>query len=96
MYKGSVYCKLRTESETCPLSLKGSKATRQAPNAYIRRRNNDPSLSKFNILTFWRRNFFLILGHPVYKMLIIQEPNKLELWNKLHFEEKKRESIHHV
>jgi len=29
--------------------------------------------------------FFLILAHPVYKMCIIQEPNKLELWNKLHF-----------
>ena len=24
-------------------------------------------------------NFFLILAHPVYKMRIIQEPNKLEL-----------------
>ena len=49
-------------------------------------------------LTFWRRNyFFLILAQPVYKMWIIQEPNKLELWNKLHFEEeKKTESIHHV
>ena len=34
--------------------------------------------------------FFLILAHPVYKMWIIQEPNTLELWNKLHFEEKKR------
>jgi len=33
--------------------------------------------------------FFLILAHSVYKMLIIQEPNTLELWNKLHFEEKK-------
>ena len=31
--------------------------------------------------------FFLILAHLVYKMWIIQEPNKLELWNKLHFEE---------
>jgi len=41
-------------------------------------------------LTFWRRNyFFLILAHPVYKIWIIQEPNMLELWNKLHFEEKK-------
>jgi len=30
--------------------------------------------------------FFLILAHPVYKMWIIQEPNALELWNKLHFE----------
>ena len=40
--------------------------------------------------------FFLILAHSVYKMWIIQEPNKLELWNKLHFKEKKTESIHHV
>jgi len=40
--------------------------------------------------------FFLILAHPVYKMLIIQEPNMLELWNKLHFEEEKMESIYHV
>jgi len=37
--------------------------------------------------------FFLILAHPVYKMWIIQEPNMLELWNKLHFEEKETESI---
>jgi len=40
--------------------------------------------------------FFLILSHPVYKMWIIQEPNMLELWHKLHFEEKKTESINHV
>jgi len=40
--------------------------------------------------------FFLILAHTVYKMWITQEPNKLELWNKLHFEEKKTESIYHV
>ena len=40
--------------------------------------------------------FFLILAHSVYKMWIIQEPNKLALWNKLHFEEKKTESIEHV
>ena len=33
---------------------------------------------------------FLILAHPVYKMWIIQEPKKLALWNKLHFEEKKQ------
>ena len=32
---------------------------------------------------------FLILTHPVYKMWIIQEPNTLELRNKLHFEEGK-------
>ena len=53
--------------------------------------------SGFSHLTFWHRNhFFLILAHPVYKMWIIQEPNTLKLWNKLHFEEKKTESIHHV
>ena len=40
------------------------------------------------LLTFWRRNYFLILANSVYKMWIIQEPNKLELWNKLHFKEK--------
>jgi len=34
--------------------------------------------------------FFLILAHLVYKMWIIREPNTLELWNKLDFEEKKR------
>ena len=44
-----------------------------------------------NPLSFWRRNyFFLILAHPVYKMWIIKWPNKLALWNKLHFEEKNR------
>jgi len=42
------------------------------------------------ILTFWRMNYyFFILAHPVYKIWIIQEPNTLELWNKLHFEEEK-------
>ena len=40
--------------------------------------------------------FFLILAHPVYKMWIIQETNMLELWNKMHFEEKKTESIYHI
>ena len=36
---------------------------------------------------------FFILADPVYKMWIIQEPNKLALWNKLHFEEKKKTGI---
>jgi len=40
--------------------------------------------------------FFLILAHPVYKMWIIQEPNTLDLQNKLHFEEDKTESIYRV
>ena len=40
--------------------------------------------------------FFLILAHPVDKMRIIQEPNTLELWNKMHFKEEKTESIYRV
>jgi len=40
--------------------------------------------------------FSYILAHPVYKMWIKHGPNTLELWNKLYFEEKKTESIHHV
>ena len=51
---------------------------------------------EFLYLTFWRRNYFVNFSTPVYKMWIIQEPNKLELWNKLHFEEEKTEIIYHV
>jgi hypothetical protein len=40
--------------------------------------------------------FFLILAHPVYNMWITQEPNKLELWNKLHFEEKERKNGEYI
>ena len=50
--------------------------------------------SNFNLLA--AELFFLILAYPVYKMWTTQEPNKLELWNKLHFKEKKTESIHRV
>jgi len=39
---------------------------------------------------------FLILAQPIYKMWIIQEPNTLELWNKMHFEGEKTESIYHI
>ena len=40
-------------------------------------------------LTFRRRIFFQILAHPVLKMWVIQKPNKVALWNKRYFEEKK-------
>ena len=53
-------------------------------------------ISLFIDLKFGVGIIFLILAHSVYKMWIIQEPNKLELWNKLHFKEEKTESIHHV
>ena len=52
---------------------------------------------KMSLLTFWHRSYFFFnFSTPVYKMWIIQEQNKLELWNKLHFEEEKTESIYHV
>ena len=41
------------------------------------------------LLTFWWRIFFQILAHPVFKVCVIQKPNKVALWNKRHFEEKK-------
>ena len=42
---------------------------------------------KINIFNLLAPEFFF--SAPVYKMWIIQEPNTLELWNKLHFEEEK-------
>jgi hypothetical protein len=39
---------------------------------------------------------FLILKHSVRKMWIIQKPQKVALWNKRHFEEKKTESVQRV
>ena len=40
--------------------------------------------------------FFQILAHPVFKMRVIQKPNKVPLWNKQHFEGEKMEIIEHV
>jgi len=48
----------------------------------------------FNLL---EPEFYIeILARPVGKMRIIQEPNKVALWNKRHFEEKKTEIMQHV
>jgi len=38
----------------------------------------------------------LLYGRCIRLLRIKQEPNPLELWNKLQFEEEKTESIHHV
>ena len=51
-------------------------------------------LDCFNLLA--PELFFLILAHSVYKMLIKEEPDMLELRNKLHFEEEETESIYYV
>ena len=53
-----------------------------------------PTSESFNLLA--PVLFFLILAHSAYKMWIIQEPNKLELWNKLHFEEEKKNGELHT
>ena len=50
--------------------------------------------SLFNLLA--TDFFFPILAHPVFKMWVIQKPNKVALWNKRHFEEEKMEIIQHV
>ena len=50
----------------------------------------------FNLLAPELLFFFIILAHSLYKMWIKQEPNTLELWNKLHFEGEKTEGIYHV
>ena len=39
---------------------------------------------------------FQILAHPVFKMWVTQEPNKVASWNKRHFEGEKMEIIQHV
>ena len=58
--------------------------------------NNNYKNTKLSYEPFGAGIIFLILTHPVYEMWIIQEPNMLELWNKLHFEEEKTESIYNV
>ena len=50
----------------------------------------------WSVLTFRRRTFFQILAHPLFKMWVIQKPNKVALWNKWHFEEEKMEITQHV
>jgi hypothetical protein len=46
---------------------------------------------KFNLLAL--ESGISILAHPVCKMWIIQEPKKVAIWNKWHFEEKKKRSV---
>jgi len=48
----------------------------------------------FNLLAL--ELLFFNFSTPVYKMWITQEPNTLDLWNKLQFEDEKTEVIYHV
>ena len=79
---------------TKPKCLKRLGLWSKTLNIYIYIYNQDVCYHHLNLLG--PELFFLILAHPVYKMWIIQEPNMLELWNKLHFEEEKMEIIYHV
>jgi len=62
----------------------------------LRLRGDRDGLLALISFNFWRRNYFFILAHPIYKMWIIQEPDTLELWNKLHFEEEKKRRVYTV
>ena len=66
------------------------------PPSVLCRQLASNTITTIHVLTFWTRNYFFSLAHPVYKMWMIQEPNTIELWNKLHFEEEKTEIIYHV
>ena len=60
---------------------------------YWAKENPEDVLVAINLLA---AEFFLILAHPVYKMWITQERNTLELWNKLHFEEKNERRVYNM
>ena len=45
---------------------------------------------------FAQEFYIYILAHPVRKMRIIQESNKVALWNERHFEDEKTEIMQHV
>jgi len=92
-------------SETWSLTLCDERRLRVFRNSLLRRIFGP---KRYEITGKWRtlyneelnllvaELFFLILAQPVYKMWIIQEPNMLELWNKLHFLREKTEIIYHV
>ena len=56
--------------------------------------SNHTTCETFNLLAM--DFLFQILAHPVFKMWVIQKPNKVALWKKRHFEEEKMEIIQHV
>jgi hypothetical protein len=87
IYNLSIHCFLQTVRLLLRLFFYFNSFGATAPN-----RSRASSFTCFLDYTypFGAGIFFLILAHAVYKMWIIQEPNKLALWNKLHFEEKKR------
>jgi hypothetical protein len=51
---------------------------------------------QIHCLTLWCQNFLLNFSTPVFKMWVIQAPNRVALWNQWHFEERKTEIMQHV
>ena len=66
------------------------------PNDFVSKAHKLPPLKSLNFNLLAKDFFFQILAHPVFKMWVIQKPNKVAIWNKRHFEEKKMEIIQHV
>ena len=58
-----------------------------APLSYVTKYYAQRAVTAINLLA--TDFFFQILAHPVFKMWVIQKPNKVALWNKRHFEDKK-------
>jgi hypothetical protein len=59
------------------------------PEVHNERQVTTYTRATFNLLA---PEFYIqVLAHPLYKMWIIQEPKKVALWNKWHFEEKNGE-----
>jgi hypothetical protein len=95
-----------TQAASCIKCLSSSPSSYQHQDQKFHPKASPPTLilklrhnAVFHMLalTFWRRTFFFqILAHPVFKMWVIQKPNKVALWNKRHFEGGKMEIIQHV
>ena len=65
--------------------------------SWVKKTQNGQHTDKIFALNLLATDFFFqILAHPVFKMWVIQKPNKVALWNKRHFEGEKMEIIHHV
>jgi hypothetical protein len=86
-------CQLGEETIHVPLMHMSSDKNEHGILFWGRRRYRKAKDGK---LTFRRRNFLLNFSAPVFKMWIIQEPKKVALWNKRHFEEEKTQSVQHV
>ena len=78
------------------MNKKGTKHVRIMKQTAFWRGKNGEYISCLKYSVPIARIIFLMLAHSVNKMWIKQEPNTLELWNKLHFEEEETESIYHV